>query len=97
MNISIACTARDSVVWRGGVVLIITGKFVSKMHSQLLQINIIINGGIRHIVRYYKVTYIISFERNTVQREICAEENIHDFHILLTIREHFLADLLVFA
>ena len=31
------------------------------------------------------------------KREIRAEENIHDFHVLLSIHESFLTDLLVFA
>ena len=34
---------------------------------------------------------------NIVQQEICTKENIHNFHILLAVREYFLADLLVFT
>ena len=30
--------------------------------------------------------------KDTVKQKICTEENIRDFHVLLAICEHFLAD-----
>ena len=39
---------------------------------------------------------IVSYKQKIVVLPYNDEENIHNFYILLAIREHFLADLLVF-